>query len=98
LHELALALGGITVGELRERMTFAEFSNWLAFERIYGPVNPLLRLDAAVARAVAPFLKRDARVREYLMPWPKEPVEEESPASVEQVMQLLSAVRRGSKH
>lgn len=83
LHDLALAIGGMTVSELRSRMSVEELADWVAYREIVGPLNPLLRIDAAVARAVSPFLKGDKRA---LMPWPKEP---ERDASMEDVMNLL---------
>jgi hypothetical protein len=33
-HRLALALGGMTVSELKRRMSSEEFTNWIAFDQI----------------------------------------------------------------
>ena len=47
---------------------------WVAYIEENGPLNIALRVESAVARAVAPFL-RNVKPR-YLMPWPK-PAEQE---------------------
>lgn len=88
LHDLALAIGGMTVSELRQRMTAAELRDWLTYMEIVGPINPLLRLDAAVARALSPFVKGDKKA---LMPWPKEPEKE---ASIEDFMSILKFAKK----
>ena len=48
-----------------------ELSTWEAYAMENGPLNLPLRIEAAVARAVTPFLK-NAKPRDF-MPWPKEP-------------------------
>ena len=45
-----------------------ELGDWQAYVAENGPLNAMLRLDMAVARAVSPFLKGDLS---KLMPWPK---------------------------
>lgn len=66
---MSLALG-IPVGELKARVTQDEVNLWVAYIEENGPLNLALRVESAVARAVAPFLK-DAKPRD-LMPWPRE--------------------------
>lgn len=48
-----------------------EMNTWVAYVEETGPLNLPLRIESAIARATAPFLKgvtpRD------LMVWPKEP-------------------------
>lgn len=56
--------------ELRQRMPYAELHAWIAYVEENGPPNPCLRMEAAIARAVSPFLK-NAKPRD-LMPWPRE--------------------------
>ena len=65
----------MTVGELKRRMTYGEFRRWQKYIEIYGPVNPIMRNDAAVARLAVAHTgaKMDA-----FMPWPKEPAKEVS--------------------
>jgi len=35
-HKLALAIGGMTVGELMQRMTSKELTNWIAYDNEVG--------------------------------------------------------------
>lgn len=72
-----------------------EFQTWVAYVDENGPLNPTLRLEAAIARAVAPFL-RNARPRD-LMPWPKEPEPEATPESLLLMFKNLASASR-SKH
>jgi hypothetical protein len=64
-------------------MSHAEVMRWIEYRERNGPMNPMLRLDAAVARAIGPFLKGDKRA---LLPWPKE---SDTPASLDDVMGML---------
>lgn len=66
-----LAIGGMTVSELDARMTRQEFIDWTTYVQENGPLNPNIRLEAAVARAVIPFLKKGTTMKD-LMPWPDE--------------------------
>lgn len=49
----------------------SELATWTAYVDENGPLNFALRVEAAVARAVTPFLKR-ATFRDF-MPWPRQP-------------------------
>lgn len=89
MHDLCLAIGGMTVTELRERMTYAELTHWYAYAEENGPLNPMIRTDAAVARAVLPFV-RDGKMRDF-MPWPKELDVEATP---EDFMTMLKSAKR----
>lgn len=64
-----LAIGGMTVSELDARMSRAEFQSWILYIEENGPVSPMLRIDAAIARAALPFLKKGTPMS-ALMPWP----------------------------
>lgn len=55
-------------------MSQEELNLWVAYVQENGPLNLALRIEAAVARAVAPFLK-NAKPRD-LMVWPREPEKE----------------------
>lgn len=79
----------MTLGELRTRMTSAELLIWHAYAERNGPLSPTLRTDAAVARAVAPFVK-NAKMSDF-MPWPKEP---ESEATPEALLDMLRGMRK----
>lgn len=41
---MAIALGG-TVGELKERMSFEEYSSWVAYRTLRGPLNLGMRME-----------------------------------------------------
>lgn len=73
LHDLALALGGMTVTELKARMPMDELLAWHSYIEVNGPINPTIRNDVAIARlgSVMSGIKMDK-----LMPWPKEPEKE----------------------
>lgn len=86
-----LAIGGMTVEELRQRMTQAELLRWFAYAEIHGPLNPMIRLDAGFARVVQAW--RGGTLREY-MPWPKEPERE---ATIADFMQILRSARKPEK-
>jgi hypothetical protein len=86
---LVLAIGGMTVEELRYRITYHEIQGWELFEEEYGPLHLALRIERSIAQAVQPFLK-DAKMRD-LMPWPKEPEQE---ATVEDFMRMLKPAKK----
>lgn len=52
-------------------MPMWELATWTEYVQENGPLNFALRMEAAVARAVTPFLKR-ATFRDF-MPWPRQP-------------------------
>jgi hypothetical protein len=72
-------------------MSHSEVMRWMEYRERSGPFNPMLRLDAAIARAVGPFLKGDKRA---LMPWPKEP---DTPASLDDVLGILKFSSKAKK-
>lgn len=55
-----------------DQMSMAEFHDWDLFISEFGPLHPHLRLDAAVGRAMLPFLKKGTKLKD-LMPWPRDP-------------------------
>lgn len=49
-HELVLAgIGGRTVAEAKERMQYAEFTDWLTYHRMRGSFHLGTRLESGVA-------------------------------------------------
>ena len=70
-------------------MSATEWHVWQLYRQKNGPLNPMLRLDAAVARAVSPFIPK-TKPRDF-MPWPKE-VEQE--ATVENLFALIKTAAR----
>ena len=85
-----LAIGGMTVDELKERMTNEELQRWISYAEVYGPLNPILRSDFALARLCAMW--GNGKPKSY-MPWPKEPEKE---ASIEDAFAVLKNARRNS--
>lgn len=61
---------GKTLDEVK-RMSMSELATWTEYVQENGPLNFSLRMEAAVARAVTPFLRK-ANFRDF-MPWPRQP-------------------------
>lgn len=86
---MALAIGGCTIEELKQRMTVQEARSWMAYRGRRGPLNPMLRQDsnfavlhAQVSRAVG----GKAKPADF-MPWAKD---EDDEGSVGDVMSILT--------
>lgn len=73
-------------------MSQAELNTWVAYVEENGPLNPSLRIESAIARAVAPFLK-NAKPRD-LMPWPRQPEPEATPESLHLMFKNLASKSR----
>lgn len=86
-----LAIGGMTVAELESRMSHGEMRDWIQYVKQFGPLNPSIRFEAAIGRAVLPFLKKGTRLQD-LMPWPRTDVEA-TPDAIGQA--LMAAFRAG---
>lgn len=80
----------MTVAELRERMSVAEFQAWVAYVEEMGPLNLNWRIDLAIARAVAACVGGEDTIQK-LMPWPKE---EERVATAEDIARILRGTRQ----
>jgi hypothetical protein len=75
-------------------MSVTEVEIWRLFRRKNGPLNPMLRIDSAVARAGALFLKdRDPK---HLMPYPRDE-DEEAVATLDDFMSILRAAKKPEK-
>ncbi len=68
-------------------MSYAERQDWVLYVKKNGPLNPMLRMEGAISRALLPFLKKGTQLKE-IMVWPK--VVDSGPAQ-EVVMQLLAS-------
>lgn len=77
------------LSELKQRVSQDEINTWIAYVDENGPLNQPLRIESAIARAVAPFLK-NVKPRD-LMPWPREPERELKPE--EMALQLASMLK-----
>jgi hypothetical protein len=81
----------MTVRQLRHLIDYDELRGWALFEEKYGPLHAPLRIEGAIARAIAPFLQ-DAKPAD-LMLWPKE---EEKVATAEDIFKLLVSVKKSA--
>ena len=93
--DLALSLG-MTVSDLKTRMPNDEVGLWVAYVVENGPLNLPLRIEAAIARAVSPFLK-NTKPRD-LMVWPREREPELTPKEMaEQIAAQFRALAQKTK-
>lgn len=77
-------------------MTFSELQIWESYVTENGPLHPSLRVEAAIARAVVPFLGKNTKVRD-MMPWPKEPEPEATPEAVVLMFRNLAGETKRKK-
>lgn len=86
----------MTVSDIKRRMSQDELNLWVAYVEKNGPLNPMLRVEAAIARAVSPFLK-GVKPKD-LMIYPREP---EPVADIKSVFGmfkgLASETKKGKK-
>lgn len=76
-------------------MTQQELNLWVAYVDENGPLNPSLRIESAIARAVAPFL-RNVKPSD-LMPWPRVPEPELTPDKALLMFKNLAAKTTATK-
>lgn len=86
----------MTVGDINQRMTNAELSAWIGYVEKNGPLNPMLRIESAIARATAPFLKNASP--KDLMVWPREPERIASAEEMALMFKNLAARTNSRKH
>jgi len=96
MHDIALALGGMTVRELKSRMTYSERQDWLRYIQKNGPLNPMLRNDAAIARL---GIRMGGGDMASYMPWPKIEQEPEGPSfeKIFRTLQVAASANKGNK-
>lgn len=70
-------------------MTQDELNLWVSYVDENGPVNPSLRVDAAVARALSKFI-RNSKPSDF-MPWPRKPEPELTPEAAHLMFKNLAA-------
>lgn len=78
-------------------MTRREYVNWMAYIERNGPLNPMLRMDRAIARLAVMWAK-DATMADF-MPWPREPDTPEvevTPMMVAARLTATSSPKRGA--
>lgn len=79
--------------ELKNRMSMSELNDWVAYIRVNGPLNPILRNDAAIARLAVSMSGKGAKM-EHFMPWPKFEEPEENPMVIFEKLKSIAAQNR----
>lgn len=74
-------------------MTLEELNGWAKYIDINGPLSPILRNDAAVARLSMVMAGKGAKMENF-MPWPKRPEPEMDQMNVFKKLQALAAHNR----
>lgn len=82
----------MTVAELSERLSYAELLDWQSYADEMGPLNATTRIEWAIARSTAPFMK-GAKARD-LAPWPKA---NEEPATADDIASFLTGIASQNK-
>lgn len=82
----------MTLGDIRQRMTQDELQTWVAYVEENGPLNAMLRIEAMIARSVAPFFK-NTKPRD-LMVWPRQQEPEATPEKLLSMFKNLSAASK----
>ena len=83
----------MTVGQLKQRMTYDELRGWELYVEEMGPLSRNLRTDMAIYNSVRPFLSGTPSLRQ-LMTWPKEPERE---ATLDDFMNVLRAAKKSER-
>jgi hypothetical protein len=83
---------GMTVGDLRQRMSREELNVWVAYVAENGPLNLALRIEGAVARALSAFAK-NTTPKDFMV-WP---IEAEPVATPEAAFALFKGLASRSK-
>ena len=102
-HRLRLALG-IPIRELQQRVSGREFAEWLAFERLYGPIDPGRRMDlaAALVASVLANIHRDPKrrrqpytVEDFLPQYDRPAPRRQTPEETVELVAMLNAMFGG---
>ncbi len=88
--ELALGLG-MTLEQLKE-VSQEEIQTWVAFVEENGPINPMLRMEAMLAKIASRFFK-NSKPKDW-MTWPRLPEPEATPEALLSMFKNLSAASK----
>lgn len=95
-HELVLhGIGGRTIAEAKERLTHAEFLDWVAYLRKRGTLHVGMRLEvgfALIASLIARATGGDAEMLDF-MPHAENEVLEDTPENLMKLMQPKRGAR-----
>lgn len=96
--DIAGYIGGMTVEELKERMSYDEFLGWSAYIRKNGALNPGLRMEwcAALISHMLALVNgnKKSKIADYL---PNRMPPEEEFATIGDVFRILKTAKKG-KH
>jgi hypothetical protein len=96
-HELVLSgVGGRTIEEAKERMSYAEALDWAAYMRKRGPLNVGMRIEvgfAMLAVKIDRALGGKMTLNDF-MPWSQHTEEPDREATLDDVMSILMGARR----
>jgi hypothetical protein len=82
----------MTLTEMGQRMTQGELQTWVAYVEENGPLNPMLRMEAMLAKIASPFFK-NSKPKDW-MTWPRLPEPEATPETMLMALKNLSAASK----
>ena len=82
----------MTLTEMGQRMTQGELQTWVAYVEENGPLNPMLRMEAMLAKIASPFFK-NSKPKDW-MTWPRLPEPEATPEALLSMFKNLSAASK----
>lgn len=82
-------IGGHTLAEARERISYPEFLTWCAFRRKRGTLNPGLRIDRAAALLASLYVNAHSKDGKHTL-YDFTPYEEAPPVSLDEAMKSWS--------
>jgi hypothetical protein len=82
----------MTLTEMGQRMTQGELQTWVAYVEENGPLNPMLRMEAMLAKIASPFFK-NSKPKDW-MTWPRLPEPDATPEALLSMFKNLSAASK----
>ena len=82
----------MTLTEMGQRMTQGELQTWVAYVEENGPLNPMLRMEAMLAKIASPFFK-NSKPKDW-MTWPRIPEPDATPEALLSMFKNLSAASK----
>lgn len=86
-------VGGRTVEEAQQRMSYVEYLDWIAYRNRWGSFHQGMRIDRAVARVASMFAKNSKP--EDFSPFDKAH-SEPAAGTIDEAFQLLKGISRGT--
>lgn len=87
-------VGGKTIAEAKQRLSYHEALQWFAYLKKYGTPNRHLHHGfALVATMINNALGGDAKVPDFMLGSEPKPIEEEEAASLEDILAILTGKR-----